>query len=122
MRLSNSWIVRFADLDKGDPAAVTPCSYDFTMVRDEPTSMVIGMATKKITVTLPEEQVAEIQALTNAGVAASVSGFVQHAVAVALDDVSGWAAMLELALDESGGPLTDDERTWADSILDPDAA
>lgn len=84
--------------------------------------MVVGMATKKVTVTLPVEQLDEVRALVDAGHAASVSGFVQHAVGVALDDVSGWAAMLAGALDESGGPLTDDERTWADSILGDPAA
>lgn len=80
--------------------------------------MVIGMATKKVTITLEEEQVAEIKALVAAGATTSVSGFVQHAVAVGLDDVSGWASMLETALDETGGPLTNDERAWADSVLD----
>jgi len=85
--------------------------------------MVVGMATKKVTVTIPVEQLDEIRGLVDAGQASSVSGFVQHAVSVALDDVSGWAAMLEDALEQSGGPLTDDERAWADSVLqDPPAA
>ena len=79
--------------------------------------MVNGMATKKVTVTLPLEQLDEIRALVESGHASSVSGFVQHAVAVSLDDVSGWAAMLAGALDETGGPLTNDERDWADQIL-----
>lgn len=43
--------------------------------------------------------------------------FVQHAVSVALDDVAGWGAMLAKALQETGGPLTDDERAWADHLL-----
>ena len=80
--------------------------------------MVIGMATKKITITLAQEQVTDVKALVAAGAATSVSGFVQHAVAVALDDVLGWASMLETALDETGGPLTDAERVWADGVLD----
>ena len=80
--------------------------------------MVIGMATQKITITLGEEQVDEVKALVSAGAATSVSGFVQHAVCVALDDVSGWAVMLETALEETGGPLTSDERAWADGVLD----
>ena len=79
--------------------------------------MVIGMATKKVTITLDQAQLARIQALVQAGSAASVSGFVQHAVTVALDDVAGWGAMLAEALRETGGPLTDDERAWADGIL-----
>ena len=81
--------------------------------------MVIGMATmRKVTVTLPGEAVEAIRALVADGRASSVSGFVQHAVTVALDDVAGWGAMLAAALDETGGPLTDEERAWADQVLD----
>jgi alpha-L-arabinofuranosidase len=66
---------------------------------------------------LDEVQVERISTLVDAGTAASVSGFVQHAVAVALDDLAGWGAMLAEALRETGGPLTDDERAWADQLL-----
>ena len=66
------------------------------------------MATRKVTITLDEGDVARVRDLVDAGRAASVSGFVQHAVAVALDDVDGWGAMLAEALDATGGPLTDD--------------
>lgn len=79
--------------------------------------MVSGMATRKVTVTLEESQLGKIRQLVEAGTAASVSGFVQHAVAVALDDVAGWGAMLAEALRETGGPLTDEERAWADELL-----
>lgn len=79
--------------------------------------MVTGMATKKVTVTLDETQLARIQMLVRGGSAASVSGFVQHAVTVALDDVAGWGAMLAEALRETGGPLSDDERAWADGVM-----
>lgn len=79
--------------------------------------MVIGMATRKVTVTLDEGQLDRIRNLVDVGSAASVSGFVQHAVSLALDDVSGWGALLAEALRETGGPLSDEERTWADSIL-----
>ncbi len=79
--------------------------------------MVIGMATKKVTITLHEEQVQQIRALVETGRAATVSGFVQHAVGVALDDVAGWGAMLAQALDETGGPMSPDERAWADTAL-----
>jgi Arc/MetJ-type ribon-helix-helix transcriptional regulator len=79
--------------------------------------MVIGMATCKVTVTLEEDQVARIRDLVSGGKAASISGFVQHAVGVALDDVAGWGAMLAEALAKTGGELTADERAWADEIL-----
>jgi len=49
--------------------------------------------------------------------APSVSGFVQRAVAVALDDVAGWGAMLAEALRQTGGRLSDEERAWADEVL-----
>lgn len=75
------------------------------------------MATKKVTVTLPTEQVAQIKALVESGHASSVSGFVQHAVGVSLDDIAGWGAMLAQALEETGGPLSTDERAWADGVL-----
>jgi Arc/MetJ-type ribon-helix-helix transcriptional regulator len=79
--------------------------------------MVSGMATKKVTVTLDEVQLDQIRSLVQAGTAASVSGFVQHAVAVALDDVAGWGAMLAEALRRTGGAMSDDERAWADGVL-----
>ena len=77
------------------------------------------MATTKLTITLPDEQLAEVRALVGAGQTASVSGFVQHAVGVALHDAAGWREMLADALRETGGPLTDKERAWADSVLTP---
>ena len=79
--------------------------------------MVSGMASKKITVTLPEEQVEAVRALVGAGRARSVSGFVQHAVAVSLDDAAGWQTLLSESLEGSGGPMTDAERGWADEVL-----
>jgi Arc/MetJ-type ribon-helix-helix transcriptional regulator len=79
--------------------------------------MVIGMAAKKVTVTLDETQLDRIRALVAAGTAPSVSGFVQHAVGVALDDVAGWGAVLAEALRETGGALSDSERAWADEVL-----
>jgi Arc/MetJ-type ribon-helix-helix transcriptional regulator len=79
--------------------------------------MVFGMASKKITITLDEQQVLQIRSLVEAGRAASVSGFIQHAVGVALDDIAGWGALLAQALDESGGPMSAEERAWADAAL-----
>ena len=79
--------------------------------------MVLGMASRKVTVTLDETQVEQIRALVDSGGAPRVSAFVQHAVAVALDDLAGWGAMLAEALRQTGGPLTDDERMWADALL-----
>jgi Arc/MetJ-type ribon-helix-helix transcriptional regulator len=79
--------------------------------------MVSSMATKKVTVTLPEEQLEHIRRLVATGKATSISGFVQHAVGVSLDDIAGWGAMLAEALGQTGGDLTHEERVWADRIL-----
>ncbi len=84
--------------------------------------MVNGMATKKVTVTLDETQLERIRALVHAGSAPSVSGFVQHSVEVALDDVAGWGALLAEALRQTGGALSEEERAWADGILGTSAA
>src|SRR5688572_15556735 len=82
--------------------------------------MVFGMATTKITITLPEDQIGEIRAIVAAGQSASVSAFVKHAVGVALFDASGWREMLKDALQQTGGPLTKKERAWADKLLSTD--
>jgi Arc/MetJ-type ribon-helix-helix transcriptional regulator len=79
--------------------------------------MVIGMATRKVTITLDEDCLERVRALVDAGKAPSVSGFVAHAVGVAVDDVAGWGALLGQALADTGGALTDDERAWADEVL-----
>jgi len=78
--------------------------------------MAIGMATKKITITLDESRRTRSGA-RRVGKARTVSGFIQHAVAVSLNDVAGWGVMLDSALEETGGPLTAKERAWADEIL-----
>lgn len=82
-----------------------------------PRGMVFGMATTKITITIPAEQLEEIHGLVAAGQARSVSAFVKHAVGVALSDAAGWREMLADALRVTGGPLTKRERVWADGLL-----
>ena len=79
--------------------------------------MVIGMATKKVTITLDESQLERIRQLVESGRAASVSGFVQNAVGVALDDIAGWGALLAQALQETGGAVSPGEQAWADEML-----
>jgi len=77
------------------------------------------MATRKITITVHDDQLKEIRSLVAAGQASSVSAFVQHAVGVALNDAAGWQELLLDALRQTGGDLTKRERTWADSLLSP---
>lgn len=105
-------------------AAPTSCSDswrdqpdDVTVRSRAPDGMVNGMATKKVTVTLGVDQLDRVRMLVESGTAASVSGFVQHAVSVALDDVAGWGAMLAEALHGTGGELSSEERRWADDTL-----
>ena len=62
--------------------------------------MVSGTATAKLTITLDDRKLEEIRALVADGQAASISGFVKHAVGVALFDAAGWR-----------------ERRWADALL-----
>jgi Arc/MetJ-type ribon-helix-helix transcriptional regulator len=79
--------------------------------------MVFGMATKKVTVTLEEEQLEQIRQLVKKGQASSVSGFVQHAVSVSLDDAAVWGLMLAEMLEATGGPASPEEQAWADEVL-----
>lgn len=81
--------------------------------------MVFGMAdSQKVTITLPVTTVECVRRLVEAGQAPSISGFVQHAVGVALDDVAGWGLALSEALAGTGGEMSDQERAWADGVLD----
>lgn len=82
-----------------------------------PSGMVIGMAARKITITITDEQLAAIRELVGHRKADSVSAFVRHAISLALDDVAGWQQTLDDALARTGGPLTDDERRWADQAI-----
>jgi Arc/MetJ-type ribon-helix-helix transcriptional regulator len=81
--------------------------------------MCFGMATTKITITLADEQVRSIRGLVGAGKAASLSAFVKHAVTLGLFDAAGWRSMLDDALQETGGPVTQEECDWADALLRP---
>ncbi len=79
--------------------------------------MASGMASKKVTITLDDAQIEAVRGLVASGATPSISGFIQHAIGIALNDVAGWSAMLGQALEQTGGPLTTKERAWADSIL-----
>ena len=75
------------------------------------------MATRKVTITLEDAQLDAVRKLVGSGASRSVSAFIQHAVGIALNDVEGWGALLGEALEKTGGPLTKEERAWADGIL-----
>lgn len=80
--------------------------------------MVSGMATTKVTITLEDEKLEAVRRLVSAGKASSISGFIQHAVDIALSDVAGWQRLLSEALDRTGGSPTSREIAWADRILE----
>jgi Arc/MetJ-type ribon-helix-helix transcriptional regulator len=75
------------------------------------------MATTKLTITLDDRQLESVRRVVASGKASSVSGFVKHAVEIALSDVAGWQAMLDEALQQTGGALTKKETDWADRVL-----
>lgn len=79
--------------------------------------MVNGMASKKITVTIPDRQLAEIRKRVAAQDALSISSFIQHAVQKSLDNAAEFRTMVDEALKISGGPLTAKERAWARKML-----
>jgi Arc/MetJ-type ribon-helix-helix transcriptional regulator len=81
--------------------------------------MVVGMATKKITITLPVGQLEEIRKRVAARESASLSGFIQKAVEKSLQNAAEFRAMVDEALMETGGPLTAKERAWAKKMLSP---
>ena len=81
--------------------------------------MVHGMATTKITITLPDRELAEIRSRVATQESASVSGFIQQAVRKSLENAAEFRAMVDEALKETGGPLTPRERAWAARMLSP---
>jgi Arc/MetJ-type ribon-helix-helix transcriptional regulator len=79
--------------------------------------MVVGMAAAKITITLPDLQVREIRKRVSSRESPSVSGFIQQAVQKSLDNAAEFRAVVEKALNETGGPPTRRERAWARRML-----
>ena len=81
--------------------------------------MVDGMATAKITITLPDRQLEEIRKRVAAQNSPSVSGFIQQAVQKSLENAAEFRAIVEEALKKTGGPLKPKERAWARKMLSP---
>jgi Arc/MetJ-type ribon-helix-helix transcriptional regulator len=81
--------------------------------------MVNGMATTKVTITLPDRQLEEIRKRVAAQESASVSGFIQQAVQKSLENAAEFRAIVDQALNATGGPLTPKERVWARRMLSP---
>ncbi len=58
-----------------------------------------------------------IRALVGAGQVPSVSHFARNAIGASLADTAEWQRTLDEALAATGGPLTAEERAWADDAL-----
>lgn len=78
---------------------------------------IVRMTKAKVTVTMDRDLLAKVRRAVDEGSAPSVSAYVEQAVAqwVADEDAD---AFLDKMLEESGGPMTDEERAWADRVLD----
>lgn len=77
------------------------------------------MASTKITITVPDDQLTEIKKRVAAREAESVSGFIQRAVQKTLENEAQFRAMIDEGLAATGGPLTAKERAWARKMLTP---
>jgi Arc/MetJ-type ribon-helix-helix transcriptional regulator len=78
--------------------------------------MIEGMTKAKIAVTIDEDLVTMARRAVESGRARSLSAYIEEALAawVAHDDFD---ALLDLMLEETGGPLTEEEIAWADQAL-----
>ncbi len=76
------------------------------------------MDTQQITATLPKIQIAQLNALVEAGQIESVSEFMQLVVRKALINEMLWQETIDRIMEESGGPLTPEEEAWIQSMLD----
>lgn len=79
--------------------------------------MMIGMTRVKIAVSLPEDLVDAARAAVRTGRAPSVSAYVETALVhqTEADELDEWLAE---NLRASGGAMTEEERAWADEVLD----
>ena len=78
--------------------------------------MTNGMTTRKIAITLPEEQVVEAKRAVTEGRARSVSAYVAEAVAARAES-HGLQAYVDALIAEHGKPTAEDY-AWADAQLD----
>jgi Arc/MetJ-type ribon-helix-helix transcriptional regulator len=79
--------------------------------------MVNGMATTKITITLPDGQLEEIRKRVAAQESPTISGFIQQAVQKSLENAAAFRAMIDEGLNATGGPPNGRERAWASRVV-----
>jgi len=71
------------------------------------------MASKKITITLPDRQLEEIRKRVAVQESPTISGFIQQAVQKSLENSAAFLAMIDEGLSATGGPPKPRERAWA---------
>lgn len=84
----------------------------------------IGMTVTKsrLTITADADVVDQVKALVVQGGASSVSAYVEHSVRCQLAADADFDLLLATMLDETGGPLTPEERAAARRVLSGDTA
>jgi Arc/MetJ-type ribon-helix-helix transcriptional regulator len=76
--------------------------------------MILSMTKAKIAVTIDQDLLVKVRQAVEEGAAPSVSAYVEQAVAAHLTEEEDFRAMLDEMLEETGGPLTDEERAEID--------
>jgi Arc/MetJ-type ribon-helix-helix transcriptional regulator len=78
--------------------------------------MIAGMTAKKIAISVPEKTLAGARRAVKSGKATSLSAYISRAIEQKnmSDDLD---SLLDEMLRETGGPLTPDEKAWADAAL-----
>ena len=76
----------------------------------------------RLTITVDADIADQVNTLVAQGGASSVSAYVEHAVRCQLAADADFDVLLATMLDETGGPLTADERAAASRLLPTDAA
>lgn len=71
----------------------------------------------KIAISIRADLLEQVHATVADGDAPSVSAFIERSVANQLQIDAELGALLDSALDGTGGPVTDEERSWADRVL-----
>lgn len=78
---------------------------------------VVRMTKAKVTVTMDKKLLGKVKRAVDEGKAASVSAYVEQAVRQWILEEETTGDFLDEMLESSGGPLTDEERAWADRLL-----
>jgi hypothetical protein len=80
--------------------------------------MIDGMTPKaKIAISIRQDLLDEVLAGVERGASASVSAFIEQAIEHQLGARAEFLQMMDDALAETGGPMTDEEIAWADRVL-----